>query len=300
MNTTHLQPTPSPQEHPEWQDVVFEKLPEVKAQQIIAEQPQLIPSDSTYESLQPLESHLYNQENHTGAYAKAVTKKIGRTIVAQERRAQEDAIKLAYTDELTGFSNFRAFKKAKERLSNTENESLVLIDLMNFKSANDALGQEGGDIILQGFADCVRELIVQRGWSSRVAFHLGSDEPEIGIGEQGELKLFAETHRYGGDEFAVVLPIPKDKISRAEGFSNILVGKYDKKLIELVRQNPDWAKKGFVIKYDEHTKKDTVWVEREGKSTPLGIHYGAAGSYEEAEEIIKAKKDGRDPNERYR
>jgi diguanylate cyclase (GGDEF)-like protein len=89
----------------------------------------------------------------------------------------------AASDSLTGIANRRAFLENAERLLlRCQQEeapcSLIMFDLDRFKSINDTHGHQFGDGILQSFADTAHRLIRP------------SD-------------LFG---RYGGEEFAVVLP----------------------------------------------------------------------------------------------
>jgi diguanylate cyclase (GGDEF)-like protein len=85
----------------------------------------------------------------------------------------------AQTDELTGLSNYRTFH---EQLSKAVAQgvpfSLLMLDLDDFKSYNDRLGHQAGDALLQGIARALEK-----------------------AGREADLVF-----RYGGDEFAMILP----------------------------------------------------------------------------------------------
>jgi diguanylate cyclase (GGDEF)-like protein len=85
----------------------------------------------------------------------------------------------ARTDDLTGLLNHRAFKDrlAREAAAN-QPFGLVMIDLDEFKTANDTLGHQAGDRLLREIAAAIRSAARET-------------DPVF---------------RYGGDEFAVILP----------------------------------------------------------------------------------------------
>ena len=99
------------------------------------------------------------------------------------RRQVEYLRALVHTDELTGLSNLRHFNETLglelERTRRTAQPTcLILMDLDHFKEVNDAYGHEIGNSVLCHFAELIRRAIRRL------------DTP----------------CRYGGDEFAIILP----------------------------------------------------------------------------------------------
>ncbi len=99
------------------------------------------------------------------------------------RRQVEYLRALVHTDELTALSNLRHFNETLglelERTRRTAQPTcLILMDLDNFKEVNDVYGHEIGNSVLCHFAELIRRAIRRL------------DTP----------------CRYGGDEFAVILP----------------------------------------------------------------------------------------------
>ena len=100
--------------------------------------------------------------------------------VTHDRRVQAELRKLAYHDGLTGLYNRLAFQTRLKSRSNAVGDapfSVLQIDLDGFKKVNDTLGHHAGDLLLQGVAARLREL-------------LGPDDVAA---------------RLGGDEFAIIL-----------------------------------------------------------------------------------------------
>jgi diguanylate cyclase (GGDEF)-like protein/PAS domain S-box-containing protein len=96
-----------------------------------------------------------------------VTHYVGSHTDISTRKASEEAIKqLAYYDPLTSLPNRRLlFDRLQQALATSSRSkkygALLLLDLDNFKSLNDHLGHDMGDILLQQVSqrliDCVRE-----------------------------------------------------------------------------------------------------------------------------------------------
>lgn len=110
--------------------------------------------------------------------------------VTRRKQAEADIRQLAYFDALTGLANramlqeklaqlLMAADRAHQRLA------LLFIDLDNFKTVNDTLGHEAGDMLLRGVAERLRQ-------------HVRTED------------VIA---RLGGDEFVIVLTqLPQDDL----------------------------------------------------------------------------------------
>lgn len=93
-----------------------------------------------------------------------------------------DARAQAATDALTGLGNHRAFhERCKREVRAAERTgaplSLIMLDIDGFKGINDSRGHQTGDRLLSELSTALTEVVPH-----------------------------ADTYRYGGDEFAVVLP----------------------------------------------------------------------------------------------
>ena len=85
----------------------------------------------------------------------------------------------ARSDGLTGLLNHGTFQEwLAQRVSDGSHFSLIMLDLDDFRTINNELGHQAGDRLLRGIADALRSA--------------GRDTDS--------------TFRYGGDEFAVLLP----------------------------------------------------------------------------------------------
>jgi diguanylate cyclase (GGDEF)-like protein/PAS domain S-box-containing protein len=97
--------------------------------------------------------------------------------VTDRRRAEEDLVRRAFTDPLTGLPNRRALTdRLRHAVALSRRRGLqvglVHLNIDRFKAVNEALGHEAGDMLLSQVADRLR-------WSTRVedtAVRLGADE----------------------------------------------------------------------------------------------------------------------------
>lgn len=109
----------------------------------------------------------------------------------ERNRQLLDARGQAATDPLTGLLNHRSFhdslrEEVALRLRDGGMASVIMIDVDNFKRVNDSLGHMAGDHVLRTIASTICDV----------------------VGDQ-------HAHRYGGDEFAILLP----GVGRGEAFS---------------------------------------------------------------------------------
>jgi diguanylate cyclase (GGDEF)-like protein/PAS domain S-box-containing protein len=97
--------------------------------------------------------------------------------VTDRRRAEDDLVRRAFTDPLTGLPNRRALTdRLRHAVALSRRRGLqvglVHLNIDRFKAVNDSLGHEAGDLLLSQIADRLR-------WSTRVedtAVRLGADE----------------------------------------------------------------------------------------------------------------------------
>jgi len=87
------------------------------------------------------------------------------------------ALKMAYTDQLTGTNNRASFNDALYREIQSAKRShsdlaLIFLDIDHFKNINDNYGHECGDIALSSVANCIKETV--RG--SDIVFRYGGEE----------------------------------------------------------------------------------------------------------------------------
>jgi diguanylate cyclase (GGDEF)-like protein len=112
---------------------------------------------------------------HTSGAAQFVV--LSLVDVTDRRRAEEDLVRRAFTDPLTGLPNRRALTdRLRHAVALSRRRGmqvgLVHLNIDRFKAVNEALGHEAGDLLLSQVADRLR-------WSTRVedtAVRLGADE----------------------------------------------------------------------------------------------------------------------------
>lgn len=134
------------------------------------------------EAVTMFEPNFYQSLSFLSLYLIMTLGNAGFVLLSKERSDRE-LLKLASYDDLTGALNRRTFiLEAKRNLSLYEKKqmpvSFILLDLDDFKTINDTYGHDIGDEVLRDFSDKMR-------------------------GQLKEADLFG---RYGGDEFAILLP----------------------------------------------------------------------------------------------
>ncbi|SIS82179.1 EAL domain-containing protein [Phaeovulum vinaykumarii] len=100
------------------------------------------------------------------------------------RQAQADNERLAYYDQLTGLPNRRfVIERISERIGlskrSGERFTLLFVDLDQFKSVNDSLGHETGDLLLMSVANRLRLEFAGQDFAARI----GGDEFIILLGD---------------------------------------------------------------------------------------------------------------------
>ncbi len=150
--------------------------------------------------------------------------------VSQLRTSLQELERSALEDALTGVANRRAFDQIfKEQLDLTENSPsgccLLLIDIDNFKRFNDKYGHQSGDKVLRFVATMLKKMTKGQDFVSR----------------------------YGGEEFAVILPatgysggMSLAKTLAVNIASSRLTIDAEKKLIDFVTVSVgvSWSRKG--------------------------------------------------------
>ncbi|GAB4355627.1 MAG: hypothetical protein Kow0026_14950 [Oricola sp.] len=104
--------------------------------------------------------------------------------ITEQKKAEDELLRLANVDGLTGIANRRAFDRSiadlwRQSVRADKPFGLLLIDIDHFKAYNDSLGHQAGDDCLRRFAAVLASVVAS---------------PDDIVA------------RYGGEEFAILLP----------------------------------------------------------------------------------------------
>ena len=104
-----------------------------------------------------------------------------RSMADSVNRHEQEILRLAYTDSLTGLANRLAFReRLDQRLVAARAEghslSLLFVDLDDFKRVNDSLGHDAGDQVLEQVASRLRQRLSPLSDAEPLLARLGGDE----------------------------------------------------------------------------------------------------------------------------
>lgn len=135
--------------------------------------------------------------------------------ITKEKKAQDEILKLAFQDQLTGLSNRKLLQhELTERLAitfkNQEYNALLLLDIDYFKTLNDTLGHDYGDKFLVEVAKRLQTIIGHK----RSIYRIGGDEfvvllDNLGVDPiiaQNNLNIWAEKIRDALSEVYILPP----------------------------------------------------------------------------------------------
>jgi diguanylate cyclase (GGDEF)-like protein len=145
---------------------------------------------------------------HTAAHVphELARERILKSVTAQlslflHNFAEREKVRImASHDALTGLYNYRSFQDRFDRefewyLRRDRNLSLLMIDVDQFKGINDTYGHQVGDQVLRGVADILRQNLRKTDY----AFRYGGDEFAVLMPEAGirNAEVFAQRVRHG-------------------------------------------------------------------------------------------------------
>jgi diguanylate cyclase (GGDEF)-like protein len=115
--------------------------------------------------------------------------------ITERKEIEQQTFRLAYFDSLTGLPNRQSFierlaREVREAGSRNKRFAILFMDLDGFKSINDTMGHNTGDMILQWAADRLHRCVRPSDMVSR----LDPDSMDV------------EFARLGGDEFTAIIP----------------------------------------------------------------------------------------------
>jgi diguanylate cyclase (GGDEF)-like protein len=135
------------------------------------------------------------------------------SIALQNAEVYHSVVVRARTDDLTGLLNHGTFKEIlAQRVREAEPFSLIMLDLDDFRTVNNALGHQAGDRLLRAIAESLTRA--------------GRDSDHV--------------FRYGGDEFTYLLP-------GTDAAGALLVANRVRESVADVGNDPRWAGSGADI-----------------------------------------------------
>jgi len=187
--------------------------------------------------------------------------------ISKERALEEKLRRLAYYDTLTGLPNRAHFQRKLQRsIESTRSRGLeiavLFIDLDGFKTINDSLGHEAGDLVLCTAADRMTASLRLNDALSRAEF---GDATESCVS------------RLGGDEFIVLL----GGIRRAQDVASVadrLVKRLGEPILIDGREVRIGASVGIALYPNDATDAETLLVRADeamyqAKATTSGLRY---------------------------
>ena len=134
------------------------------------------------------------QDDETHLFA-GITTHLG--IAIEQAVTHKELERRAYTDEMTGLLNRRAFgsevnKRLKNQTRSRKDGALLYLDLDNFKNVNDTRGHATGDRILTELARIINENIRIGDYSAR----LGGDEFAVWLDEVSETDALLKAENF--------------------------------------------------------------------------------------------------------
>lgn len=150
-------------------------------------------------------------------------------VIEDEKRREEDLLKRAITDGLTGLFNRRAFEMDLEEIDKkgeySNNFVLCAFDVNGLKNVNDTIGHDAGDEMIIACANCIMQCF----------------------------SAYGKAYRIGGDEFAVVMYISSEELEKAKADFDRAIKSYRGEKIESFSVSCGYA---TTSEFEDHSTKE--------------------------------------------